>query len=160
MGRNSIFSPELAETICGRLAEGESLRTICADDAMPSQSAVFNWLSGGKHPAFVEQYTRAREAQAERMAEEILDIADDASADTYLDSEGNERTNHEVVARSRLRVDSRKWLASKLLPKKYGDRTAIEHTGRDGKDLIPADTSPRDLAKALLLAMAGDGKAE
>lgn len=89
------------------------------------------WLDGSK-PEFSEQYARAREAQADKLAEEALQIADDGRSDTYLDAEGNERTDTEVIQRSKLRVDTRKWLASKMAPKKYGDKVTQEHTGADG----------------------------
>ena len=75
------------------------------------------------------QYARAREEQAETYADEIVAIADDGRNDTYIDENGNERVNQDVVARSRLRVEARKWVASKLKPKKYGDRLQNEHTG-------------------------------
>ena len=81
---------------------------------------------------FRVQYARAREAQADYWAEEIVSIADDGSKDTYLDAQGNERTNHELVNRSRLRVDTRKWLMARMAPKKYGDRVLNEITGKDG----------------------------
>ncbi|MRT15310.1 hypothetical protein GJV07_24135 [Enterobacteriaceae bacterium RIT711] len=73
----------------------------------------------------MQQYARAREVQAEILAEEIIEIADDSSGDVFVDDDGREQTNHERVARSRLRVDARKWYASKLAPKRYGDR--IQH---------------------------------
>jgi len=94
------------------------------------------WLADENHQAFCDQYVRAREAQADRLAEEILEIADDGSNDTYTDENGNERTNQEVVARSRLRVDARKWLASKMAPKKYGDKIQQEVSGADGGPLV------------------------
>ena len=101
------------------------------------------WLDGSK-PAFSEQYARAREAQADKLAEEALQIADDGRSDTYLDAEGNERTDNEVIQRSRLRVDTRKWLASKMAPKKYGDKVAIG--GAD--DLGPVQTVTREMTDA------------
>ena len=85
------------------------------------------WLDGSK-PAFSEQYARAREAQADKLAEEALQIADDGRSDTYVDGDGNVKTDTEVIQRSKLRVDTRKWLASKMAPKKYGDKMAIGGT--------------------------------
>lgn len=125
MARPSSFTQKIADTICMRLAEGESLRKICADEAMPSAVTVFKWLSDETKTEFVKQYARAREAQADTLADEILEIADDGTRDTYIDSEGNERTDQDVIARSRLRVDARKWYASKVAPKKYGDKLAV-----------------------------------
>lgn len=130
MPRSTEYTPEIADAICERLSGGESLRAICCDVDMPAQSTVFKWLSEQKQ--FSEQYARAREAQADYMADEILQIADDGKNDTYLDDEGRSRTDQDVIARSRLRVDARKWLASKMAPKKYGDKITQELTGPNG----------------------------
>lgn len=130
MARPSSFKQEIADKICTRLMEGESLRSICEDAKMPGQRTVYQWLNDKTE--FQQQYARAREVQADRLAEEILEIADDSSRDTYKDEDGNDRIDHEVVARSRLRVDSRKWLASKMAPKKYGDKVTQEIGGIGG----------------------------
>lgn len=135
MSGKTTFSQEVADAICLRLADGESLRKICLDDAMPCQATVFNWLASEDNRPFLEQYARAREQQADKLAEEILAIADDGTNDTYM-TENGKATNHDVIARSRLRVDARKWLASKMAPKKYGDKVAIG--GAD--DLPPVQT--------------------
>lgn len=126
-GRPSKFTPALADEICKRLSAGESLRHICEDAKMPSQRTVFTWLANDS--AFLQQYARAREAQADTLVEEILEIADDSTCDTETDDKGNVRTNHEVVARSKLRIDTRKWLMSKLAPKKYGEKLDLNVGG-------------------------------
>ncbi len=84
-GRPSLYTEALAAEICRRLAEGESLRAICADKAIPGISTVMGWLFDGNHGEFSEQYARAREAQAEIRADEIVDIADDASGGVTWD---------------------------------------------------------------------------
>ncbi len=123
-GRPSTFSEELAATICARIAEGESLRTVCKCEEMPAASTVFRWL--GSNETFQEQYAHAREASADAMAEDILDIADDGTNDwrTKTNDDGSEYEvlDAEHIQRSRLRVDARKWLMSKLQSKKYGDK--------------------------------------
>ena len=121
-GRPSLYTEALAAKICQRLAEGESLRAICADKAMPGISTVMGWLFDGNHDGFSEQYARAREAQAEIRADEIVDIADDASGDFTADKDGKLVANSEHNQRSRPPVDARKWIAAKLLPKRYGDK--------------------------------------
>lgn len=126
MARPSEYSQAKAELICERLANGESLRSICSDDGMPRQATVFRWLASNKE--FREQYAHAREAQAELMADQIVEIADD-SANDYEDTENGPRLNQEAVARSRLRVEARKWVAAKLKPKVYGDKIEHEHGG-------------------------------
>lgn len=132
MARPSDYSPELAELICLRLAEGDSLRTICRDDDMPSKQAVLRWLA--KHEEFRAQYARAKQEGAEALAEELFDIADDASNDWMerLDAEGQGigwQLNGDHVRRSQLRIDVRKWYLSKIMPKKYGDKQHLEHSG-------------------------------
>lgn len=127
MPRSSQFTQEMADVICERLAEGESLRKICRDDDMPVTSTVCKWLVQNK--AFAEQYAHARDAQADTLADEILEIADDGTNDTYKDENGYTKTDQEVIGRSRLRVDARKWLASKMAPKKYGEKVQQEISG-------------------------------
>ncbi|ELY4865855.1 DNA packaging protein [Cronobacter sakazakii] len=128
IGRPSDYTEELAEIICLRLAEGESLRSVCRDEGMPSKQAVLRWLA--RNESFRAQYVRAKEEGAEAIAEELFDIADDGSNDWMekLDKDGEAigyQLNGEHVQRSKLRIDTRKWYLSKILPKKYGDR--IQH---------------------------------
>lgn len=131
MARPSKYSDELATGICARIAAGEPLTRICRDEEMPDVATVYRWIAGDDK--FREMYARAREDQADTLADEIIAIADDGINDTYVDSEsGMERTNYDVIARSKLRVDARKWIAAKLKPKKYGDKVQQEITGQDG----------------------------
>ena len=126
-GRPSIYTPELAREICRQIAEGKSLREICRADGMPYDATVREWVIDDRE-GFHSQYTRAVQARAVLWAEEITGIADDGSNDTYIDpNTGQEKTNAEVVARSRLRVDTRKWMLSKVLPKIYGDKVDLNH---------------------------------
>lgn len=134
------YTTALGELICSLLAEGQSLRKICAIDTMPRVTSIMNWLAKGAaktkpYDAFLEQYIRAREAQAEVLADEIVDIADDATQDELFTDEGKRVCNAEFVARSKLRVDARKWVASKLLPKKYGEKVQQELSTKDDKPL-------------------------
>ena len=119
----SKYSDELAETICALLMEGQSLVHICSLDNMPSRQTVARWLAA--KPEFQQRYTQAREVQAEFMADELLELADDATED--LTGEG--QPNRIAVQRSKLKIDTRKWVASKLLPRKYGDRIDMKVTG-------------------------------
>ena len=139
MGRPSDYSVEITTAICIRLGLGESLREICRDSGMPDKTTVLRWLA--THAAFRTQYASAREAQADYYAEEIIEISDDASNDWMTrnrgDGETEEVENKEVLARSRLRVDTRKWLMARMAPKKYGDRIVQEVTGADGAPLVP-----------------------
>jgi poly(A) polymerase Pap1 len=126
-GRPSTYTEELGLQICGQLASGMSLNRICKQEGMPDITTVYAWF--GKHPEFSQSYARAREDQAETLADEIQDIADDGSNDFYEDKDGNERVDHENIQRSKLRVDARKWIAAKMKPKKYGDKLDVEQKG-------------------------------
>lgn len=121
MARPSELTQEVADSICERLIEGESLRSICRDEDMPSASTVCRWLSANEE--FQEQYARARELQADSLFDECLEIADNTGQD---------------VTRDRLKVDTRKWMAGKLRPKRYGEKVLNEHSGPDGQPIQSA----------------------
>lgn len=155
------YAPEevarIRDVICERIAGGESLRAICDDEALPAMSTVFKWLA--EDEKFSEQYARAREAQADALFDDILTIADDGRNDwmerTNADGESiGWRENGEALRRSQLRVEARKWMASKLLPKKYGDRITQEHVGKDGGPIETLNVSNRERAKAIMLKLA------
>lgn len=124
-GRPSDYTDELAELICERLILGESMKSICTDDEMPAEGTVYRWLA--KREDFREKYRVAREAQAERMLDEILEIADNSADDTLITDFGP-RPDMEWIARSKLRVNARQWAMAKLAPKKYGDSKAVDLT--------------------------------
>src|SRR5271168_4753610 len=134
-GRPSLFTTELGDEICNRIADGESLRAICAEADMPDKATVFRWLLAEQPKDFRNQYIRAREAQADSLVDDILLIADDARND-WMKRNGENATgyqeNGEVLRRSALRIDARRWLAGKMAPKKYGDKQQVEHSGPDG----------------------------
>lgn len=109
--RFTEFDQDIADAICERLVEGESLRTICLSPELPSRSTVLKWLA--LHDHFARQYAYAREEQAEMFADEMMDIADHGEPD-------KEHNN-----RDRLRIDTRKWIAAKMKPKKYGDKLGL-----------------------------------
>lgn len=147
-GRHSEYTQEMAEKITERLANGESLRAICADDGMPSKATIFKWLSQRKD--FADQYARAREEQAESFAMDIVSIAD---------GDGTVEDNAVMTARDRLKVDARKWVASKLKPKVYGDRQVI--AGDPEAPLVNATEEQLDARiNALLKAALDTGQIE
>ena len=141
-GRPEVWTPEkrqeAIDKILGRIATSrDSLRTICTkDEELPNVETFFGWLRGDE--ALNEQYAKAKEAQTEVLSEEMVDIADDATND-YMEAKGDEgvswRLNGEHIQRSKLRIETRKWLLGKLRPKKYGDFTRNEVSGPDGKAL-------------------------
>ena len=127
-GRPTIYSEALGKRIFEELCRGDSLRTVCLADDMPCRAIVFRWLSDPDHP-FVDQYTRAREIQAEVMVDDIIDIADDSRND-WIDKKvagGEIRVvDPESLQRTKIRLDARKWAAGKIKPKKYGPRTQTD----------------------------------
>lgn len=128
-GRPSSYTPEIAKSICERLSAGESLRSICRDDEMPSEVSVRRWVVEDRE-GFSAHYARARDAGLECMAEELLEIADDGSND-WMEKHSEDGAslgwalNGEHVQRSRVRIDTRKWLLSKMAPKRYGDKLTV-----------------------------------
>jgi hypothetical protein len=126
-GRPSEYTQEIADRICAELSDGKSLRTVCRADDMPSCVTVFSWFR--RYPEFLSQYTRAKEESADAMTDESLEIADDARNDWMelhgKDGSVNYQVNGEHIQRSRLRIETRKWYASKLKPKKYGEKLEL-----------------------------------
>lgn len=135
-GRPSSFTQEVADRICVEIATtSKSLKTICSLDDMPDAATVMRWLRDNE--AFRDQYTRAKEEQADFLAEEIIEISDDGTNDYMTITKGDQTYNvedREVTNRSKLRVEARKWIASKLKPKKYGEK--IDMTS--GGEKLPA----------------------
>ena len=115
VGRPSKFTQTLADDICARIANGESLRNICRDAAMPNQDTVYSWLNKDKE--FSEQYTRARARQEDSYFEDLIEIADGVIPDAA------------EVAKARVQIDARKWVLSRMNPKKYGDKVQTELSG-------------------------------
>lgn len=130
MGRKSLYTPELGARICELIAHGNSLVSICKPADMPDYSTVARWINSNE--PFREMYVRAREDQADFLADEIVQIADDGQNDTYVDAKGKTRTDWDVIGRSKLRVDARKWIAAKLRPRKWGESTRHEVSGPEG----------------------------
>lgn len=127
-----LYDPEIGEQILRRIADGASLRSILLDEGMPSSRTFYKWIDAS--PEFAAQYARAREDQADYYADEIKDIADEEPP-TIQDREGEAvgvRMDSAFVAWQRLRIDSRKWVASKLKPKSYGEKIMQQVTGADG----------------------------
>lgn len=113
------YDPDIAEQICNEIAHSDKgLATICeSNEDWPSRRTITKWIL--ENEQFALNYARAKELQAEFLADQIVDIADTPRGEGTRDE----------VERSKLMVDARKWVAGKLLPKKYGERNVTEHTG-------------------------------
>jgi hypothetical protein len=125
-GRPSKYTPQLAATIFAALAEGQSLRSICENPEMPVRMTIVTWLA--RYPDFLDHYTRAREVGLDHFAEITLAEATDVDP--------------ERVQSAKLTWDARRWHLSKMLPKRYGDRIAQEHSGPDGSPVRLQALSP------------------
>ena len=120
------YAPEIVDRICSEIANGKSLRTICNMDGMPDKRKVFEWVS--KYPDFKAKYDVAIRERAHAYVEEMMDIADNGTNDWMENNDPDNpgwKFNGEHVQRSKVRLEARKWVACKLLPKIYGEK--VEH---------------------------------
>ena len=152
-GRPSVYDQRVADELLSRLATGESLDNICKDEHMPSPPTVRRWAiemtqdGVGGRASFSADYARARELGYEAIAEGILEFGQEGyrGPDGFVD-------NGEIQ-RLRLLSDNRKWLLSKLLPRKYGDKVTQEIVGDGGQplvtriELVPVEPVHRRLTK-------------
>jgi len=134
-GRPTLYNPTLGDRICDLIATGYTLKQAANTLGLQHESQIILWTR--VHPEFYEAYQRARETRLELMADQLESIADEGHND-YYEREGIDGPDHEHMARSRLRVETRKWLLSKLAPKVYGDKLSAEISGKDGAPLMPA----------------------
>jgi len=145
-GRPTTFTQKLADKICAELAMGKSLRTVCSQDGTPGLETIFGWLR--TNTEFAEQYARAKQESADAMADEILDISDDGHNDWMLKRFADQEAwvqNGEALQRSRLRVDTRKFLMAKMKPKKYGEKLDLTTNGKDLQTPILGGASVQDV---------------
>lgn len=141
LGRPSDYTEEQADSICEHIAGGKSLVSWCNPEGRPNYTTVMRWLQSFED--FRNKYARAREAQADFLAEEIVSISDTPvkGFKTKTNEKGEiEITESDMIEHRRLQVDARKWYASKLAPKKYGDKTETTHKGSVGVNLIASPT--------------------
>ena len=127
-GRPTVYTEELGDYICNELVSGRSLRSICTDEGAPPVGTVLRWLAQDLHIGFREQYAKARELQADALFDETLQIADTPviGRKVKIDKEGDEEvTEEDMIAHRRLQIDVRKWIAGKLRPKVYGEKTVL-----------------------------------
>jgi hypothetical protein len=115
-GAPSTYRVELGQEIVTRLANGQSLHSICKLEHMPHISTIYDWI--GKEPSFAEHYGRAREHAAHTLFDQMIDIADDSSNDLLEDGSAN----NAAIARARLQIETRARVAGKLCARVYGER--------------------------------------
>ncbi len=128
---NTLYGDHVKDRICEGLMQGNSLNSICKEDGMPAESTVRKWVLTNVDPEFSAKYAQAREVQAERFADELIDIADGKDGLKLVQTRGHGEDEEIYLdaAATRLRLDARKWVISKILPKKYGDRVDLTNNG-------------------------------
>lgn len=151
-GRPTAYNETIAERICTRLAEGASLREICdADSSLPGRGTILGWAHDVSHP-FAARYRAARELQFWGMVDDLLDIADNGKNDWMqrLDKDGvptGWQVNGEHIQRSKVRVETRKWIAARMLRAFFGETVDLKHTGPNGGPIEIESVSRLDLAR-------------
>jgi|JI10StandDraft_1071094.scaffolds.fasta_scaffold06963_10 hypothetical protein len=126
-GRPSIFTQEIADAVCARLASGESLRRICLDADMPDRTTIWDWRA--KFPEFANQYAYSRKAQAEVYFDEVIDISDETVGDPS------------EVQSAKLRADSRKWVLARMDRNLYGEKASLDLGSQPGNPLRTESTT-------------------
>lgn len=132
-GRPTLYSKDIADSICEKIAQGSSMRTVCEDESMPAMSTVFKWLR--EHKEFSEQYASACEERTEAQNELLLELGDEALEEAQ---NADPKAANAVVSAVKLKADNLKWVMSKQKPKKYGEK--IDHTsGGEKIAVIPME---------------------
>jgi hypothetical protein len=146
MGRKPTYAPnDFIPRILEWIADGKTLREFCRQEGNPSYGTVYDWMEEDKD--FASRFARARESGEDQIAQECLEIADNAKND-WMETKYGPQLNQEHVQRSKLRVETRLKLLAKWNPKKYGDKLQTEHSGEvktivvkpEAKDATPRPT--------------------
>lgn len=132
-GRPTVYTQALADEIASRMSQGEPLRKICRDEAMPHWTTVYDWKRVNE--SFSLRIAGAREAGFDAIAEECLEIADETAFDT-VNTEHGDRANTEWISRSKLRVETRLKLLARWDPKRYGDKVELNHGGQSDNPIV------------------------
>ncbi len=127
-GRPSTYTKAIGDEICRRLSEGEPLRSICRDEKMPHWTTAYDWMAADEQ--FSLRIARAREIGGDAIAHDCIDIADESALDTIEADDGRIIPNHEVIQRSKLRVETRLKLLAVWFPNKYGNKVELNHKGK------------------------------
>lgn len=143
-GRPTTYDPELADFVCREIQKGRSLRAACRQKGELNAGTVLNWVADDRD-GFSERYAHACEIRLHVLSEDLLEISDDGRNDTWVDEDGHEHVDYDVIQRSKLRVNTRKWLLSRLKPEKYSKRHKHELSGEvdtGGVMVVPGPIDP------------------
>lgn len=136
VGRPSDYTQEKAVEICQLLAQGKSMRTVCAMEDMPDEATLFRWMRDNEE--FRKQYAQAKEESADALNEIVLDLGDQAIEHSQR---VDFKASNAVVSAYKLKADNLKWYMSKMKPKKYGDKVDVtsDHKAIQGNTIILKD---------------------
>lgn len=144
-GRPTLYTEELAAEIIAWIGSGKTLRTFCQQEGKPDRSTIYDWRNSNDE--FSRQFQHARDVGYDEMAEETLEIADDATNDTTTRTlRGGaevEAMDSEWVARSKLRVDTRIRLLGCWDPRRYGQKQQLEHSGKLSLESLVLNSLPK-----------------
>ncbi len=137
-GGQTKYTKQIAAEVCRRLAECGSLRKVCRGKGMPAESTVREWVLDDRE-GFAAQYAKAHDLGVQVIAEDMIEIADTTQQGTKTTEKPNgvETTTGDMIEHRKLRVDVRKWYLSKIAPKRYGERVAMQQLGKDGTPVDP-----------------------
>jgi hypothetical protein len=144
------FTPELGQTICDQVADGKSMRAICASPGMPDRRTVQRWLADPEYEEFRRMYNMARTCWADTLFEQIAELAAEARK-IAVDAEASGLNPHAAVGALREEIRAKMWVAAHLNPSRYGDKTVV--TGPNDTPLIPPSTATPDRVAKVFLAL-------
>lgn len=156
MSRPLSYTPEIAGRICEELAKRGSLRAVCRLDGMPDRATVMRWVVDDVD-GFAAKYARAKDIGIDEFVDETLEIADDGTND-YMETAHGPQLDSEHIARSKVRIETRRWLAERMAPKRYGVKQGLELTGSDGGPVQLVDETAKAARVAQLMAIAQQRK--
>lgn len=152
-GGQYTYTEEMGKAICDLLSDGESLVSICSTDGFPTRPTVMNWLK--QFPEFATKYAQARINQADALFDDVLSLADNTCEGTKTVTETSaagavvtKEYTGDMLEHRKLQIETRKWIAGRIMPKKYGDRVVQEHVGADGGPIASTTTVTNDPVEA------------
>lgn len=156
---NAVYAPEVWESICERIANGETLGAICSEEGYPCKVRVYKYIKA--HPEFEIEYRRARERQVETFVDQLIEIADDGRND-WMEKQGRNGTyialNDEHIRRSQIRVQVRQWIAERVMARKYGPQARLDVSNPDGS-MRPTKLLLAPASEELIKKAAAEGEA-
>lgn len=154
MSRPTSYTQALADAICEKLSACGSLRAVCRQEGMPNRTTVMRWVIDDID-GFAAKYARAKDIGIDEFVDETIEIADDGTND-WMNTERGPQLDSEHIQRSKIRIETRRWLAERMAPKRYGVKQGVDITNSDAS--LQVDETARSARVAQLLALAAQRK--